>query len=256
VPIAGDGKWAFSGLDPWGHYYVEALAGFGQAQNVATVVGPLGVPGLGSVSVQLKPAQLSVIEQGAPGMPLQMQSAVAYLFDPSSGAPLQGATVSIVVGGKAVPMPWTDVAGGNYGYYATFPTPTPAQATYAITSSAGSSWSLVANPPTFTPSVSAPANGAKVPSGQPLTVTWSAESEADEELVQLFAQAGTGWTPDYQAPTPYDSDVTTATIPGASVGPAGQPQLLNVSFVHGNCPSSADGCVVAEVVVPAQISPQ
>ena len=255
VPIGAGGTWALSGLDPWEHYYLEALASFGQSQNVVRLVGPLSVPVSGGpVAVQLKPAELSVIEQAAPGAALQLQSATAYLFDPSSGAPLQGATVSISVGGTAVPMAWTPVAGGDSGYFASFSTPTPAQATYTITTAAGASWQLVANPPTFTPTLSSPA-GATVPVNQPLTVTWPAQAAADEEIVQLFTQSGTGWSPTYEGPA-LDADVTTATVPGSAVGPAGQLLLLNVSFLQGSCPASSDGCVVGELIVPAQITPQ
>src|ERR1019366_3302353 len=147
VPIAQDGTWAFSSLDPWQHYYLEVQAAFGQSMNAANFVGPLAVPESGTpIAVQLKPAQISVFEQSAPGAPLQLQSALAYLFDPSTGAPLQGATVSISVGATSVPMPWTNVTGTDYGYYASFSTPTPAQAAYTITVAGGngpSSWHLV-----------------------------------------------------------------------------------------------------------------
>ncbi|HEY5243711.1 MAG TPA: hypothetical protein VIJ22_19655 [Polyangiaceae bacterium] len=263
VPIAADGTWAFSNLDAWEHYYIELQADFGQSQDVAGFVGPLAVPLAGGpVAAQLKPAQLTVLEQGATASALQLQSAEAYLFDPSSGAPVQDATVSILMGSTAVPMPWTSIPGStNGGYYVTFSTPPPAQATYTITSSApGASspttWQLVANAPAFSPSLSAPADGAAVPANQPLTVAWTAQPMADEELVQLYTQVNGAWSQVYESPAPLDEDVTTATVPGSDVGPARQPLLVNVAFVHGSCPASADGCVVGELIVPAQITPQ
>ena len=264
VPIAEDGTWAFSGLDAWEHYYVEVQAGFGQSQDIAGFVGPLTVPVSGGpVAIQLKPAQLTVLEQAAPGAPLQIQSALAYLFDSSTGAPLQGATVSILMGGTAVSMPWTSVPGSaSDGYYVGFEvSPLPAQATYTITSSvAGASapttWQLVANPPTFTPTLLAPAANATVPADQPLTVSWTAQPMADEEQVQLYAQVSGAWSPVYELPAPVDEDGTTATIPGSYLAPAGQPLLVNVAFVQASCPASADGCVVGELIVPAQITPQ
>ena len=263
VPIAADGTWAFSNLAAWEHYYVEVEAGFGQSQNVAGFVGPLDVPVSGApVAIQLKPAQLTVLEQAASGAALQVQSALAYLFDPSTGAPLQGATVSILVGSTAVPMPWTTIPGStNDGYYASFSTPLPAQATYTITSSvpgasAPTTWQLVANPPTFTPTLTTPAANATVPVSQPLAVSWPAQPMADEELVQLYAQVSSAWSQVYEVPAPIDEDGTTTTIPGSYVGPAGQPLLVNVSFVQASCPVSADGCVVGEVIVPVQITPQ
>jgi hypothetical protein len=263
VPIAEDGTWAFGDLAAWEHYYVEVQAAFGQSQDVGGFVGPLGVPVSGGpVAIQLKPAQLTVLEQAAAGAALQVQSVVAYLFDPATGAPLQGATVSILLGGSAVPLPWTTIPGStNDGYYATFSTPVPAQATYTITSSApGASapttWQLVANPPTFTPSLLAPVASGKVPVNQPLTVSWTAQPMADEELVTLYAQMGSAWSQVYALPAPVDQDVTTATIPGSDVGPAGQSLLVNVAFVQGSCPTSADGCVVGEMIAPAQITAQ
>jgi hypothetical protein len=263
-PIAEDGTWAFSNLAAWEHYYVEIVGGFGQSQDIAGFVGPLDVPVSGGpVAIQLKPAQLTVVEQAAAGAALQVQSAVAYLFDPATGAPLQGATVTILAGGNAVPMPWTTIPGsGTDGYYAAFSTAVPAQATYTITSSApGASspttWQLVASQPTFTPSLSAPAPDTTVPLNQPLTVSWMAQPSADEELVTLYAQMnGAGWSAVYSLPAPVDEDGTTATIPGSYVGPAGQPLLVNVAFAQASCPASADGCVVSELIAVAQITAQ
>jgi hypothetical protein len=263
VPIAADGTWAFSNLDAWEHYYIEVQAGFGQSQNVAGFIGPLDVPVSGGpVAIQVKPAQLTVLEQAAPGAAPQIQSAVAYLFDPATGAPLQGATVSILVGGTAVSMPWGPIPGSTTsGYYIGFSSPPPAQATYTITSSGpGASgptmWQLLANPPAFTPSVSSPVANAMIPASQPLTVSWGAQPMADEELVRLFAEGSDGsYSQVYAIPAPLDEDVTTATIPGNAVGPAG-PLLVNVAFVDGSCPASADGCVVGELIVPVQITAQ
>ncbi len=263
VPIAEDGTWAFSDLPAWAHYFVEVHAGFGQAQDDASFVGPLDVPVTGGpVAMQLKPAQLTVLQQAAAGASLQVQSAVAYLFDPASGAPLQGATVSILAGGTAEPMPWTTIPGGSTdGYYAAFSTPVPAQATYTITSMApGASrpttWQLVASQPTFTPSLTAPVASATVPVNQPLAVSWMPQPTADDELVTLYAQTNGAWSPVYSLPAPVDEDGTTATIPGSYVGPAGQPLLVNVAFAQASCPASADGCVVSELVAPAQITAQ
>ncbi|HEX3345733.1 MAG TPA: hypothetical protein VHS09_14215 [Polyangiaceae bacterium] len=263
TPIAADGTWAFGGLDSWDHYYVEFQADFGQSQDVAGFVGPLEVPSSGApLTTMLKPAQLTVIEQAAAGAMLQLQSAEAFLFDPSTGAPLAGASVSIEVGGAAVPMPWTSIPGSSTdGYFATFPTPPAAQATYTITSTAPGAnapqtWQLVANAPSFSPSLSAPADGATVPASQPLTVGWPAQPMADEELVELYTQTNGTWSQVYEAPAPLDEDVTSSIIPGSYLAPAGQTLLVNVAFLHGSCPASADGCVVDELIVPAQITPR
>jgi hypothetical protein len=254
-------NFAFSALPPWAHYYVQVQADFGQPVAPAGFVGPLTVPSAAPVDVQVKPVQLSVLEQSQAGAAMQLQSALAYLFDPSSGAPLQDADISIVIGGTPVPMPWTQVTGGTFGYSVAFAASTPAQSTYTITTGQpgatdASSWQLVADVPTFTPTLSAPANGANVPAGQALTVSWPEQPASDEEIVQLFALMSGAWSAVYQSPAPDDADAVGETLPSSDVGPPGQSLLLNVAFLKGNCPPSADGCVVAEAVAAEAITAQ
>jgi hypothetical protein len=263
VPLDPDGAWVFGNLDPWGHYFVEIVADFGQSQAVASFVGPLAVPSSGSaVASLLKPAQLTVLAQAASGMPQQVESASAFLFDPATGAPLQGATVSILIGGTAVSMPWTSIPGSTTdGYYASFSPPVAAQPTYTITastpgSSPPSTWQLAAASSAFSPALSAQTPGTTVPANQPLTVTWPAQAAADEELVQLYTMASGAWAPAWELSAPLDEDATTATIPGSDVSPSGEKLLVNVAFVQASCPATADGCVVGEVIAPAQITAQ
>jgi hypothetical protein len=259
--VALDGTWAFSGLPTGGHYYVYVVAVYGEADgsggtSIAATVGPLAVPSSGQpVDVVVQPAQLSVLESSVAGGALEIRSALAYLFDPSTGAPSTGSeTVSITVGGTSVPMPWTAVTSTQYGYYATFASATPAQSTYTIKTSTAS-WQLVGTAPTFTPSLTAPASGAKVPSGQALVVSWSAQPTADEELVYVYTQASGGtWTPVNASPPPVGPGVTQTTIPGSEIV-AGS-LLIGDAFVVGSCPASADGCIVAEAVANAQITAQ
>jgi hypothetical protein len=97
---------------------------------------------------------------------------------------------------------------------------------------------------------------ATVAVDEPLDVAWPAQPLADEEIVQLYTQLNGAWSQVYEAPAPLDDDVTTATIPGTYVGPAGQPLLVNVAFLQASCPATADGCVLGELVAPAQITPQ
>ena len=169
--------------------------------------------------------------------------------------------MTIAVGGTPVSMVWTAVTAGVFGYSAAFPSSTAAQSTYTITTaapgaSAATSWQLVANVPTFTPTLSSPASGAVVPVNQALTVSWPEQSDSDEEIVQLFAQENGAWSSVFRSPVPDDSDAVTETIPSSDVGPAGPPLLLNVAFLTGSCPPSAAGCVVAETIVAEQITAQ
>ncbi len=258
VPVGSDGSWAFPALATWGHYYVQIAADFGQPQAVGAVVGPLSVPATGApLAVNVKPVQLTVVEQALAGAALQLQSATAYVFDPGSGATVQGATVTITVGGSPVAM----TAGTSAGSYsASFASAPPAaQPSYTITTAlpgaSPTSWQLQSASPTFTPTLTAPANGATVPKSQPLAVSWPAQPGADEEVVELFTQQQNAWQLAWSSPRPDDADVTQETVPATYVT-AGSPLLVDVLFAVGSCPATADGCVVSGEIAAAQITAQ
>jgi hypothetical protein len=118
-------------------------------------------------------------------------------------------------------------------------------------------WTLVAAPPSFDGSITAPADGATVPAKASLAVTWVAQPAADFEFTELFAMndaGGWGPTPVYTSPQPNDSTVTGETIPAALLPPG--KYLLNAAFATANCPPSADGCVLAEAVAVARFTAQ
>jgi hypothetical protein len=260
--VAADGTWAFSGLPSSAHYYVEIEAVYPQSDGgtgspVPAIVGPLAVPSSGSVNVSVAPVELLVNQTTTSGGPLVLQSALAETFDPGSGAPSAGEdSVSIVVGNAPVQLPWTQITPGNYAYYATFPATTPAQATYSMFTSGTSSWSLVAAAPSFTPAMTSPASGATVPAGQPLVVSWPAQPLADEAIWTIYTQAAGGgaWNPVATSPAPADQATTQQTIPAAAI--TAGPLLVQVGFLVGSCPATADGCVVSTVVASAQITAQ
>jgi hypothetical protein len=94
-----------------------------------------------------------------------------------------------------------------------------------------------------------------VPQGQALAVAWPAQTAADVELVELFAQAAGGaWSPTW-ASTPVDATATGVTVPAAQVT-AGAPLLLNVAFASAGCVTGSDGCVLSDQVAAAQITAQ
>jgi hypothetical protein len=262
--VAVDGTWAFSGLAASAHYYVQIEGVYdvgadgGGGTPIPANVGPLNVPSSGSATaVTVAPVQLLVVQSSTAGGPLLLQSALAFTFDPATGAASTGNdTVTIEVGGASVPLPWADIGSGQHAYYATFPPSTPAQATYAITTSASASaWDLVASTPGFTPSLTAPAASTTVPAGQPLVVSWPAQPGADEALWTVYTQASDGsWTPLATSSSPADSSTTQQTIPGSDV-PSG-PLLVDVAFLVGSCPATADGCVVSQAVASSQITAQ
>jgi hypothetical protein len=260
--VAADGTWAFSALASSAHYYVEIEAVYPQSDGgtgspVPAIVGPLAVPSAGSVEVSVAPVELLVNQTTTAAGPLVLQSALAETFDPATGAPSTGEdSVSIVVGNAPVQLPWTQIAPGNYAYYATFPATTPAQATYSLFTSGTSSWSLVAVAPSFTPAMTSPANGATVPAGQPLVVSWPAQPLADETIWTIYSQAAGGgtWNPVDTSSLPADQATTQQTIPAADV--TAGPLLVQVGFLVGSCPPTADGCVVSTAITSAQIVAQ
>jgi len=257
VPVAVDGTWAFSGLSSWPHYFVQVVADFGQPVAIASVVGSLAVPSTGApVPVRVLPVQLSILQEAQTGGAQQLVSALAYVFDPSTGAAVSDASVAIVVGGTPQPMTWTTVAASTSAYVLKAPSGTAAQASYAVTTalpgSATSTWQLTSPTSTLTPALTAPANGATVAKGAPFTVTWSAVP-ADAESVELYAMAQGAWTSVYQSPLDA-ADVTQQAVPGMNV--TAGPLLVNVQFLLGGCPASSDGCVAAAVVAATQVTAQ
>lgn len=258
--VAVDGTWAFSNVAPGAHYYVEIVGVYGQS-SVPALVGPLAVPSSGQpLAVTVKPVELTVVEASTAGGALELQTALAYVFDPATGqASTGGDAVSLLVGGSPVALAWTEIASGYYGYFASFPSGTAAQSTYTLTTAVGgaapTSWSLVAAAPSFTPSVTAPAAGATVPAGADLTVAWAAQPSADMEVPNVYTESSGGsWTIENASQAPLASSIAQATIPGADV-PAG-PLLVDVTFLVGSCPATADGCIVAEAIGSNQLVAQ
>jgi hypothetical protein len=258
--VGYDGSYAFSNLSPWEHYFVQAAADFGQAVAVSAVVGPLTVPatGGGGADVTIKPVQLTIVQQAAAGGALQLQSALAYVFDPASGAPSRGANVTIEVGGAQVAMQ-ESTQGGAEAYSVAFTQPPPAQPTYTVTtllagSASPTTWNAAAGSASFTPTLTVPAANATVPQGQPLLVSWPTEVSADDEVVVLYAQQQNAWAQQYESPHPDDQDATSETIPASYV--TSGPLLLNVLFAAAHCPPDQDGCVLNDETAAVQITAQ
>ncbi|MDP8999280.1 MAG: hypothetical protein M3O46_04140 [Myxococcota bacterium] len=251
--VAKDNTWAFSGLDPWAHYYVQLEPGFPRgarvASGAATRVGPVSVPGStgAPLAVTVRPVQLDVFEQSSAGSAMQVVAASAHLVEVSEGM----ASVSILVGATATPMPYDST---NRAYYVQFAPPSPAQATYAVTTSpttiaAQATWNLVADVPTFVGAIASPPAGAVVPLDTSLTVTWPPQPQADYERVDLFLQGQSVYT----SPQVEAQDKTSETIPMTNVATPGS-YLLSVAFGKASCPPTADGCVMANTVATEQIT--
>jgi hypothetical protein len=250
---AVEGVWAFNGLDGGSHYYVRAAVVFGGLAGdggsvlaVTAVVGPLAV-GASNVPVVVRPLQATVLESQLVGGTMQLDWVLAHLFDPSTGAPLTDASVSVLVGDASVSMPPVP-PGGTLGpaYLVQFAQPPAAQPTYVVTANGaafdgGISATLVASTHTFDaapPAVDAGRDG--------LAVSWQADPQSDYEVVDLFAAAGDGgWvsTPVFTSPRSLPPDQTSEQIPALDAGS----YLVNVSYTNANCLPDA-GCVQAATV--------
>jgi hypothetical protein len=277
APIAaqatGDGgTWAFGGLSPWGHYYVRVVGTFDLQSGVTRIVGPLAVPSTGgSLAVALEPVSITVLEARAQGGTLQLVSATARVFDPTTGVEIidGGATVSIAVGDASVSLPWNGIASDSQEYGLQPSPPLPAQPTYVVSVStlpdagAPSQWNVIADPPLFDGKIlSLGAGGAPdaavdatVSAEQPLAPTWSpppatmGAMSADYMLVELFesqADAGT-YALQYQSPNPESPETTQENIAGSFL-PDPAPYLLDVAYVKAHCDITAAGCVHASAV--------
>jgi hypothetical protein len=260
--VGADLTWAFGGLAPWAHYYVEFEPGFyvdsGVATGALTRVGPLDVSASprASVAVQVKPVQLDVFEQSAAGGPMLVQNASARLVETRPGS----STVSVLIGTTTTPMPWTALQNGSSSAYSVqFATPPPALPGYPITTTQTglppANWNLSADPPTFTGAIASPSAGAMVPANQDLTVTWAPQPMADYEEVELFEWQQGSWKNVFASAQPNAADVSQETIPAASIGQPGM-YLLNVAFAKASCPAIADGCVHASTVANARLTAQ
>jgi hypothetical protein len=261
--VRPDGTWSYRCLSAGAHYYVRGVAHFkvGDAGtgSVPAIVGPLTVPSSGPVAVTVQPLQIGVREVRAAGSATrQLQWASVHVFDPATGAEVNGATVTIDVGGSVLmPVPWDPNAPASPAYYVQFVPSPAAQPSYTVTASWGTtslSSKVVADPPMFDGTITSPSDGATVAVGMPLTVTWTAQPQADYEIVDLFLNATGLLTNKYTSPQPNGSALTQepAPIPGKLLMMPGN-YLLSVSYSKSNCPRDAAGCVHANTVSTATL---
>jgi hypothetical protein len=266
VLVAEDGTFAFNNLDPWAHYYAQAIAKFGTPDAgaaftaVGRIVGPLSVPSAGQpIAISIVPAQLEVLESKAAGAVPKLQWASAHVFDPGSGIELVNASVSIQVGNSSTAMPYATNIGGSKSYFALFTPAMDAAQSYTITASHASfgaspvSWQVVADPPSYDAALSAPADGASIVATQPLLVSWPAQPLADYVVVELFSGSGGNYETAYASQRANPPDTTQETIPASAITAAG-PYLLNVEVAKASCPAAADGCVYGSAVATASLT--
>jgi hypothetical protein len=297
--VALDHTWAFSGLDTsrvggigdagtpaeagaaWSHYYVALGVGFGhpaagQAPPQASVVaGPLTVPsngdaGDGSIDLTVKPVSVQLAESLVGGS-AKVDWASARVLDPATGKELtgddSGVSVAIAIGDASVPMLWTQ-STPSPSFYVAFGGSPPAQPDYTVTTTwppsfdAGPTTSLLsAAPPDFAGTVTSPLADASVAANGSLDVAWTAQPQADYEIVEVFKKLATdggpaSWGLTYVSPKPESPGSMGVHIggDGDAGSDAGTPlpgpgrYLINVFYTKANCPPSKDGCVYATTV--------
>ncbi len=246
-PVALDGTFAFNNVEAWDHYYIQAVARFGDgktATSVATVVGPFAVPGKNEgIAIQVRPVYLEVLQQTASGKTVA-NWASAHLYDVSTGAELNAGKVSITLDNKRFAMPYGQNASGTKSFYVAFPAGTTGGTSFSITTDftglPSTTWHLVGDPATFSGKITAPTG--TVPAGKPLKVEWTAANGAAYSQTELFEAKGAMYALKYVSPALNAPDVTSETIPGTELTTPGS-YLLNESFQNPSCPASSDGCV-------------
>jgi hypothetical protein len=274
--VAKDGTWAFSGLDPWAHYFVQIDGNFGKLGDINAAkeaivrpVGPLSVPSGGMpIATLVKPIEVQAYEQRQPAGQNLLVWVSAHVFDPTSGSELgAGANVAVVVSATSTPMSYGTNPSDPGAYYVAFSPPVPAATSYSITvshpsfGSSPATFQIVADPPNFDAALTSPASGGTITVGQPVTATWTTQPSVDYEVLEWFFQQmsmqGPMWERVYaSSPVPPEGpDSTTATVPMEKVASPGM-YLLNVAFAKANCPASYDGCVYGNSVASAQLTAQ
>jgi hypothetical protein len=253
MALADDGTYAFSGVAPWTHYYVQGVVRFGTgstAHAVAAVVGPLVAPvtPASPVAIAVKPVFIEALQQRQPDGTTALSWASTHVYDPSSGAELSDATVNLVANGQTYPMPFTQNVAGTQSYFVNLPIGVAGGTSFQIAVTEPKlnggmplSWNLVGQPATFTGAITSPTGS--VPINTPVTVTWQAQPLAAYTITELFLAPLMGTpTQTYISAGAVAPDVTQETIPASSLTTAGA-YLLNVEYSTATCPASADGCV-------------
>ena len=268
MTLAKSGKFAFSNLDPWGHYYIKATLLFGDKTSAAAVGslrGRLAVPVTNgqTADVAVTPVELEVLETNVGGT-RTLQYASAHVFDPVHGTELTDATVTFSSSaGGAQPMPYTTNLSGAKSYFIQFASPAPNQGAFKIETSHPSlgtvktPWDLTPEPALFgAPALTSPVEGATIAATQPLDVAWTAQLASDYTLVELFRKGASGFAAAYVSPLSLSPAEGRATIPASSLGTPAT-YLLNVDSAQAGCQvAPSQGCTYLLEPATARVTAQ
>jgi hypothetical protein len=250
--LAKDGTFAFSGVNPWAHYYLRGVVRFGDPMTgsaVATTRGRFVVPIAAGTSFDLvvQPVQLELLETKSAGS-RALAFVSAHVYDPASGRDLTDAVVTFNGSGSPTPMPYTTNASGTKSYYVAFNPPVAANGAFSIATSHAAlgatpiTWDMTPEASLFDGALTAPADGASIKANTDLPVTWPAQANADYAIVLLFSKANGMYTATYVSPSSIASDVSSETIPGSKIPSAGT-YLLNVDTAQAACQlGTTKGC--------------
>ena len=269
-PVAMDGTFAFSGLSPWAHYYLRAVARFGSATSgtsITSVQGRLAVPIATPSPIPLTviPAELEMLETTYKGGPRVLQWVSAHVFDPGTGGEITQATVSVSgMGLSSTAMPFATNSSGTQSFFASFSSPpsgvsgVTVQVTHPSFGASGQAFTIGQEASSFDePAILTPQNDGTIPVGQALTVTWGADPpQADYAVMAFFEKKNGQFVGLYGTQAPLAADVTSDTVPAGDV-PEAATYLVNVNVSQTTCGgSSSDGCSnlfhTAQATVTAQ----
>ncbi len=261
--VTDDGKFAFSGVPAWAHYYLQGEMGFGtgtSATAIVSTVGSFAVPATQKpIAITIRPVLLEVLQQASSGGSTLLSWASAHLYDPASGQELTQGSVSFKINGMSFPMSYGKNVGGTKSFNVNLPPQTPGGTSFTITTSYPElgdtpvSWKLTGKPTTFDGAITSP-TGA-VSAKTPLKVTWEPQPMAAYSLTELFEQQDASYVQRYVSPTAIAPDVTRETVP-ASALPSSGTYLLNEDYADATCPTTSDGCVYDVLAAAANLTVQ
>lgn len=258
--LAKDGKFAFSNLAPWAHYYLRGVARIGDPSTGASITTMRGrftvpiVPSNAGFDLTVIPVQLEMLETIV-GTDRKLQFVSAHVYDPATGHELTDATVAFQGTASPTPMPYVTNSSGTKSYFVLFSPAVAATAPFQFTTSHAAlgatpvAWTLNTEASAFDAALTAPTEGATIPANQALDVTWPTQAGADYTVVELFSKQSGAFVSKYTSSASIASDVTKETIPATSIATPGA-YLLNVDLGQAICQlGMSQGC--AYLVHPA-----
>jgi hypothetical protein len=262
VTVDQAGHFEIGSIPEGTRYYLQGIARFsvgGSERAVARVVGPLSIPNTaGDPTVWILPVTVEAFQARANGT-TSLSWGSAHVYDPATAAPLTDADVTFAVGAQSWPMPYGPNLSGATSYFVQLPKGTPGATSLSIRvhhPSLGAEtllFGLTGELPTSDASLTAPADGASLPSNQDVAVSWPPSPESALAVVELFSSQAGVLISRYQSSPPLGPDVVSAIIPGNALK---DPSLyvLNLQLAKLTCPSSSDGCVYNASIATANLT--